>query len=102
MVCHLLRNEALQLIAKFLCEFEDLPLRFDESSESYYVTDIMTSTTSEENQETGNEIDEVGLGRVVGVVVAVKEKVIKCSVGVDYNFTSVTCKKTLHSLFNTG
>ena len=57
MVCHRLRNESLQSIAKFLCEFEDLPLRFDENSQSYDVTDIMTNKTSE---ETGNEIDEVG------------------------------------------
>jgi hypothetical protein len=56
MVRHLLRNEALQLIAKFLCEFEDLPLRFDESSQKYDVGNIMTNTTPE---ETGNEIDEV-------------------------------------------
>ena len=55
MVCHHLRNETLQLTAKFLCEFEDLPLRFDESSQSYDVTDIMTNKTS---VETGNEIDE--------------------------------------------
>ena len=60
MVYRLLRDEALQTAAKFLCEFEDLPLRFDESSRSYYVTDIMTGTPTEENQETGNEIDEVG------------------------------------------
>ena len=60
MVYRLLRKEALQKIAIFLCEFEDLPLRFDESSRSYHVTDIMTSAPTEENQEIGNEIDEVG------------------------------------------
>lgn len=58
MVCSQVRTEALQSIAKFLCEFEDLPLRFDEDSRRYYVTAIIT--TSEVNQATGNEIDEVG------------------------------------------
>ena len=58
-MCRLLRNEAVQSIAKFLCEFEDLPLRFDEGSQSYYVTDIVTNALSDGNQETGNEINEV-------------------------------------------
>ena len=46
-------------MAKFLCEFEDLPLRFDVDSQRYYVTAIMANTRAEESQENENEIDEV-------------------------------------------
>lgn len=54
-----LRHNALQSMVNFFCDFEDLPLRFEQASQLYYVTDTMISVSSEDNQTNGNGFDEV-------------------------------------------
>ena len=60
MACKKLRIEAIRSAAKFLCEFEDLPLRFDAKSNRYHVTGIgMARGPGDGEQERVDEINEV-------------------------------------------
>lgn len=64
MACKRLRIEAIQDSAKFFCEFEDLPLRFNETTSQHYITKTAVTAATDGASETDDvdEIKEVATG----------------------------------------